>query len=116
MTSPEPNTELAVTFLIGLDPERQDLFAIHPTLPEKAPGKTEAATFLPDQLLDMRAWIDRHQGNYNIYTSVNRARADAPKNIRLSKEHIGHIRAIVADIDAQKIDARGDGDPSGEHF
>jgi hypothetical protein len=116
MTSPEPNTELAVTFLIGLDPKRHDLFAIHPTLPEKAPGKTEAATFLPDQLLEMRAWIDRHQGNYNIYTSVNRARADAPKNIRLSKEHIGHIRAVVADIDATKVDVHSGGDPTGENF
>ena len=116
MTAPEPNTDLAVKFLIGLDPKRHDLFAIHPTLPDKAPGKTEAATFLPDQLLEMRKWIDRHQGNYNIYTSVNRARADAPKNIRLSKEHIGHIRAIVADIDATKVDVHAGGDPTGEHF
>ena len=117
MTSPEPDTDLSLTFLDGLDPAgRQDLFAIHPTLPEKAPGKTEAATFLPDQRAEMRAWIDKHQGKYNIYTSVNRARADAPKNIRLRKEHIGHIQAIVADIDATKVDVHAGGDPSGENF
>jgi hypothetical protein len=117
MTSPEPNTDLAMALLIGLDSAgRHDLFAIHPTLPEKAPGKTEAATFLPHQRDEMRAWIDQQQGKRNVYTSVNRARDDAPKNVRLKKEHIRHIRAIVADIDAKKVDVHGSGDPSGENF
>ncbi len=69
----------------------------------------------------MRAWIDKHQGKYNIYTSVNRARDDAPKNVRLRGDNkkknqpstVGWIRAIVADIDPTKIKG---GDPSGENF
>lgn len=119
MTSPEPNTNLAIGLLNGLDPAgRHDLFAIHPTLPEKAPGKTEAATFLSDQSTEMRAWIDERQGKFNIYTSVNRGLDDAPKNVRLHGENkkknfpstIGWVRAIVADIDPTKVK---DGDASG---
>ena len=77
MTSPEPNTDLAIAFLDILDKnERHDLFAIHPTLPKGAPGQTEAATFLPSDHGDLREWIDAQQGKRGIYLSPNRGRGD----------------------------------------
>src|SRR5450759_585161 len=78
MTAPVPNTDLAVLFLVGLDKYgRHDLVAINPYVPG---GDVECATFLSNQRAEMRAWIDARQGKRNLYTSVNQARDDAPKN------------------------------------
>src|SRR5437867_334037 len=113
-TDPEPNTDLAIAFLDTLDPypdARWDLAAIDPVA-----GAIECATFLRRDREKMRRWIDMRQGKKNLYTSVNRARDDAPHNVRLNQkdhQHIGMIRAIVADIDPKKIK---EGDPSGENF
>jgi hypothetical protein len=113
-TVPTPNTNVAVAFLRGLDPKgRHDLVAINPYLEEGHPDKIEAATFLADEHDKMRVWINARQGRKNLYTSVNRARDDAPRNKRLSAENIGMIRAIVADIDPSKIKG---GDASGTNY
>jgi hypothetical protein len=110
----EPNTDLAMGLLAGLDPEgRHDLVAIDPDLPKGHPDKIEAATFLANERDNMRAWIDARQGRRNLYTSVNRAREDAPRGRRLNANQIGHLRAVVGDIDASKIKG---GDPSGINF
>ncbi|HME28771.1 MAG TPA: hypothetical protein VKE53_02765, partial [Pseudolabrys sp.] len=108
------NTDVAIAFLDGLDPKgRHDLAAIDPDLPNGAPGKIECATFFPIDRAKMRGWIEARQAKKNLYASVNRARDDAPRNVRLSREHIGLIRAIPADIDVPKIKT---GDPIGQHF
>jgi hypothetical protein len=110
----EPNTNLAMAFFDILDKNgRHDLFAIHPTLPKKAPGQTEAATFLPNDHGDLREWIDTEQGKRGVYVSPNRGRNDDAIDRRLSKADIGVIRAIYADIDPVKLK---DGDASGQHF
>jgi hypothetical protein len=44
---------------------------------------------------------------------VNRARTDAPHNVRLESADIDTLRAIPTDIDVRKIK---DGDPSGQHL
>ena len=114
MTTPKPNTDLSLAFLDILDKNgRHDLCAIHPDLPNGASGKLEAATFLPDDHGDLREWIDAQQGKRNVYVSVNRARDDESVDWRLSKDDIGVIRAIYADIDPKKV---GGGDASGQHF
>jgi Protein of unknown function (DUF3987) len=119
MTAPVPNTDTAVAFLVGLDKDgRHDLVAINPYV---LGGDVECATFLPNQCGEMRAWIDARQGKRNLYTSVNQARDDAPKNKRLRGEDkkknqsstIGYLRAIVVDIDPTKIKG---GDASGDNF
>jgi Protein of unknown function (DUF3987) len=108
---PTPNTDLALAFLDILDKNgRHDLFAIG------ANGRTEAATFLPNDRHDLRAWIDARQGKQNIYVSINRGREDARLDWRLSKEDIGVVRAIAVDLDPKKLDAKGMGDPSGVYF
>jgi Protein of unknown function (DUF3987) len=108
------NTDLAMGFLEGLDPRgRHDLVAIDPNLPNGAAGKVQCATFFPGDRGKMRHWIEAHQGKKNLYPSVNRARDDAPHNVRLSQNDIGYIRAIPADIDVPKIKG---GDPTGQHF
>lgn len=115
----KPNTEVALAFLQGLDLHgRHDLVAIDPLLPKGAPGKIECATFFPGEWEQMRRWLDARQGRKNLYTSVNQARDDVPRNKRLSgpteqnpRGDFAMIRGLVADIDAAKID-----DPSGEHF
>ncbi len=109
-----PDTNFAVAFLAAIDPPgRHDLLAINSYLPAKHPAKIEAATFFPADQEKMRAWIDARQGKKNLYVSVNRAKADAPLNARLSKSDVSIIRAVVADIDASKV---LHGDPSGENF
>jgi hypothetical protein len=114
MTAPVPNTDLSLAFLDILDKNgRHDLFAIHPTLPKGTPGQTEAATFLPNDRGDLRAWIDEQQGKRGVYIAPNRGRDDESIDRRLSKDTIGVIRAIYADIDPTKIKG---GDASGQHF
>jgi hypothetical protein len=110
----ETRTEVAVSILWSLDPTgRHDLAAIDPFLPEGHPGKIEAATFGPSQRGAASAWIEARQGSRNLYTSVNRAAANAATNARLAKKDIGTLLAVVLDIDPTKIK---DGDPTGENF
>lgn len=117
MTTPTPNTNLALAFLDILDKGgRHDLFAVNPTLPEKTLGKTEAATFLPNDHDDLREWIDAQQGKRNVYAAINRGREEECIDWRLSKMNISVIRALAVDLDPKKHDARGAGDPGGEHF
>jgi hypothetical protein len=110
ISKPEPDTDHAIAFLQWLDGDgRHDLAVIDPN----SPG-IKAATFLSPVQWDLvRAWIDERQGRKNLYTSVNSASANAPVGQRLSAADIGHIRAIVLDVDPKKIKG---GDPSGENF
>jgi Protein of unknown function (DUF3987) len=111
---PEPDTELATTFLQVLDADgRHDLAAIDPLLPAGHPAKIEAATFAPSQRDAATAWIEDRQGRKNIYTSVNRAAPTALVGLRLAKKDIGSLRAVPLDIDPAKIKG---GDASGKNF
>ncbi|MGP8121990.1 MAG: hypothetical protein ACLP8B_15900, partial [Xanthobacteraceae bacterium] len=107
---PEPDTEHAIGFLQLLDDERRcDLAAIDP----RSPG-IEAVTFLAPVKWDLvRRQIDAWQGRKNVYVSVNCASAEAPTGVRLNRNTIGQIRAVVLDVDTKKI---AEGDPSGENF
>ncbi|SFI39799.1 DUF3987 domain-containing protein [Bradyrhizobium sp. Gha] len=110
----ETRTDVAVAILQGLDPAgRHDLAAIDPHLPKNHPDYIEAATFSASQRDAVIAWIETRQGKKNIYTSVNQARAEAPKSKKLFKKDIGTIRAVVVDLDTKKVKG---GDPSGANF
>jgi hypothetical protein len=90
--------------------------AIDPNPLDGPSGKIECATFFFPNDKDngkVASWIETRQGKKNLYVSVNRARADAPHNVKLKSENIGAIRAIPTDIDVPKIKG---GDPSGQHF
>lgn len=116
---PVADTRLALSFLEFLDMlgvgARHDLFAIHPTLPDKARGKTEAATFLPNEHDDLSSWIDAQRGNRNVYVSINEGREIESVDCRLSRADIGAVRAIAVDLDPEKL-PKGTGDPTGAHF
>src|SRR5690242_7243144 len=77
------DTDAAIEFLMDLDHDgRHDLAAIDPDT-----GKLECATFLANEKDQMRQWIEARQGKgVNLYASVNRARNDAPRNVRLNHE------------------------------
>jgi hypothetical protein len=116
-SDPFPNTDEALAFLAQLDPAgRHDLVAIDPDLPDGHRDKIKCATFLPGDHEKMQMWIEAQQGKKNLYTSVNRAKDEAPHNRRLNhkkRNEIGWLRAITPDIDTKKIP---DGDASGENF
>lgn len=101
----EANTPQSVVVLDVLDHSgRLDLLAIDPYAPKN--HQVQAATFdNPDQAT---AWIEERQGSYNLYYGANRAKRDAPRNWRLSKKHIETVRAVVADVDADKMGAGDD--------
>jgi Bifunctional DNA primase/polymerase, N-terminal len=103
------DTEAAIEFLIALDPDgRHDLAAIHPET-----EAIECATFFANDER-LRHWIKERQGKVSLYTSVHRARDNAPHDARLNyakRKEIGQLRAIVSDIDVPK-----EGDASGERF
>src|SRR5260370_37357561 len=110
----ETRTDVAISILWSLDPAgRHDLAAIDPLLPAGHPSKLEAATFEPSQRGAASAWIETRQGSKNLYTSVNRAAANAAAHARLAKKDIGTLLAIPLDIDPAKIKGGG---PTGENF
>jgi hypothetical protein len=104
----EPNTNLAIGFLDGLDPRgRHHLSAI------ALSGMITTEAFDPSERARMRAWLDAHQGKANLYYSPDEARPGARRDSKLTKEELGTIRAVVLDVDPTKVKG---GDPSGEHF
>jgi hypothetical protein len=105
--SAEPNTDLAIAFLNGLDPKgRHHLTAIWQ-------GDITTASFDAGERERMRRWIDARQGKANLYYSVNAAKSDARRDNKLRKDEIGSIRALAIDVDPTKVKG---GDSSGEHF
>jgi hypothetical protein len=103
----EPNTDLAIRFLEGLDPKgRHHLTAI-------SPGGVTTASFDADEQERMRKWIDARQGRSNLYYSVNEAKPEARRDSKLTKKEIGTIRALTVDLDPTKVKG---GDPTGQHF
>ena len=120
--APTPNTDLSMAFLDILDNanggrkanrRRHDLCAIKRKLRANDGGEIEAATFLPNERDRMRRWIDARQGEKNLYVTANQALDGKAINWRLSKDDVGYIRAIYADLDPKKIK---EGDASGEFF
>ena len=102
----EPNTDLAIGFLEGLDPKgRHHLTAI-------GSNGITTASFDADEQERMRKWIDPRQGRSNLYYSVNEAKPEARRDSKLTKKEIGTIRALTVDLDPTKVKG---GDPTGQH-
>jgi hypothetical protein len=103
----EPNTDLAIGFLEGLDPKgRHHLTAI-------GSNGITTASFDADEQERMRKWIDARQGRSNLYYSVNEAKPEARRDSKLTKEEIGTIRALAVDLDPTKVKG---GDLTGKNF
>ncbi len=100
----KPDTGLAVEFLDNIDRGRHDLFAI-----DSYGSRREARTILGGQRDGARKWIEDHQGQWNLYYTVNGAAENAPRNTRLAyneaRREIGRRRAFVADLDVKKLDS-----------
>lgn len=86
-------SETAVAFLKDFDPDgRHNLVAIAPS------GGVLGRTFEPGDWSAMATWIDVHEGQRNLYFSVNEPAVGAP-HTKLATENIGAIRAVWADLD-----------------
>jgi hypothetical protein len=95
--STSPASAQAVAFLQQLDPDGwHQLAAFDPSRDRGAPVNVQ--TFPPGAFDDMRRWVDDRDGRLNLYFSANEPRANSP-NQKLTKEDIGAIRAVYADID-----------------
>ena len=98
--TPLANTKQALDFVLGRQGyARHDLVAIDPAGSEAG---IEARTFDPDEREGMKAWIDGWQDKWNLYLVVNEVRADAPRNKRTRKEHIGQLHYVWTDSDAKE--------------
>jgi hypothetical protein len=60
-------------------------------------GRTTTATFDPKSVVAMHAWIDRRQGNQNIYFTVNRTFGEM--ETKPSKADMAAAAALHVDID-----------------
>ena len=88
----------ALHFLRSIDATgRHNLVAIDPTT-----GHVEGRTF--ERADDAAQWIAERNGRANLYWSVNEPVPGAPHD-KLRKEHIGAIRALVADLDPPGVEA-----------
>ncbi len=90
---PEPDNDTAVKFLQRYAPDGSwVLTAIHP---EKK--SIETATFGPNKIDAMRAWLEKHNGKRNLYFSVNPTLEDMSK--KASREDIASLSCLHVDID-----------------
>jgi len=97
---PTGNTDEAVEFLERMFPNRpRHLVAIDPG------GRVTARTFSPDQIEEMRAWIDARQGEANLYLHVNELRAGM-KNKKASKGDVAKALSAHVDIDDVSAESR----------
>lgn len=94
--SPDTTSSPAIELLKLLDRDgRHNLVAIHPVT-----GVVTGRTFPPRAWAEIDAWIRKRNGKENLYFSVNEPRPDAP-NKKLTKDDIGAIRAVFADLDPE---------------
>lgn len=101
MSAPQDATaravDVAINFLKFLDPQGwHSLVAINPET-----RATTGRTFSPGEWDAVAAWLSAHDGTHNCYYSVNEPKPSSP-NKKLTKDDIGAIRAIGADIDPAK--------------
>lgn len=87
-----PDTGAAVSFLTRWAPGGP--WVLTAIVPD---GKTETRTFTPDSIKGMREWLDQHNGQRNIYFSVNPTlRAVTSK---AKKEDMARMVALHVDVD-----------------
>jgi len=87
----------AVAFLKALDAGGwHNLVALDPSRDHGAP--VDARTFAPGQFEEIGKWIDDRDGRLNLYFTANEPKAGSPHK-KLSKDDIGAIRSVYADID-----------------
>jgi len=92
-----PASKQAVAFLKAIDADgRHNLVALDPSRDRGPP--VDARTFEPGQFDAMARWVEEHDGRHNLYFTVNEPKLGAPDK-KLSKDDIGAIRSIYADID-----------------
>src|SRR5690625_801552 len=94
--SPDTTSSPAIELLKLLDRDgRHNLVAIHPVT-----GVVTGRTFPPRAGAEIEAWMRKRNGKEDLYCSVNEPRPDAPDK-KLTKDDIGAIRAVVADLDPE---------------
>lgn len=93
MTVPHSTSD-AVQFLQAWAPEGP--WVLTSIVPD---GKTDTATFTPDNAVLMPQWIEARQGRQNIYFTVNPT--NGPMNSKPRKSDIRGMRAIHVDVDAR---------------
>lgn len=92
-----PASAQAVAFLKAIDADgRHNLVALDPSRDRGPP--VDARTFEPGQFDAMARWVEEHDGRHNLYFTVNEPKLGAPDK-KLSKDDIGAIRSVYADID-----------------
>ncbi len=88
-----PDTPAAVAFLRSYEPEGPwVLTAIRPDR-----KSIDTSTFRPGEDAKLAAWLGKHNGNRNIYFSVNRPLRDLTK--KAEREDIAEVRWLHVDID-----------------
>jgi hypothetical protein len=96
------NTHECVKALKTLDATGwHNVVAIHPTT-----GAIEAKTFSPGSWDQIYQWIEKRQGRFGLYYSVNEPAPGAPDR-KLSKAHIANARALHVDVDPPKMAGQG---------
>ena len=91
--APIPDTPAAIDFLRRYEPDGPWLLtAIRPDR-----KLIDTRTFRPGMDDDLAAWLGKHNGNRNIYFSVNRPLRDLKK--KAEREDIAEVRWLHVDID-----------------
>ncbi|MEW9838008.1 AAA family ATPase [Mesorhizobium marinum] len=87
----------AVSFLEAFDADGwHNLVALDPSHDHGAP--VDARTFAPGEFDAIAKWVDERDGRFNLYFTANEPKPGS-RNKKLSKDDIGAIRAVYADID-----------------
>lgn len=91
MSTVKHNDEETISFLKKFEPKGPwHLFA-------KVDGKMPARTFWPNEEAEVRKWLEKHNGQYNMYVSVNPPMRTMTK--KSEKEDLLELRWLHVDLD-----------------
>ncbi len=98
MSTIRGETPVAINWLSRWEPDGPwTVIAIEPTTAKGQRPNHEARVFFPGQEDALAAFINHHQGKWNLYFSANRA--DPTIHTSPTKDQITHILAHYADLD-----------------